>query len=149
VNFERRTGSLRMAIQEFSIRVDLMNPDPMPVMPPFATVSPVEYSLKVSPTKLAIFFPLVKRDRSSPSSRINLIAVNHPIREGLRQSEMLYGIVPCGTADARQSAGKPGVPRVGLTPKNRSSFYVRIWTKKGGYWVWAGTSINRNRSLQN
>jgi integrase len=37
----------------------------------------------------------------------------------------------------------------GLTPKNRSSFYVRIWTKKGGYWVWAGTSINRNRSLQN
>jgi hypothetical protein len=79
VNFERRTGSLRMAIQEFSIRVDLMNPDPMPVMPPFATVSPVEYSLKVSPTKLAIFFPLVKRDRSSPSSRINLIAVNHPI----------------------------------------------------------------------
>lgn len=79
VNLERRTGSLRIAIQEFSMRVDRINPEPIPVMLPFETVSPVEYSLQVSPTKLAIFFPLVKRDRSSPISRTNRIAVNHPI----------------------------------------------------------------------
>jgi len=84
LNFARRTGSLRIAIQEFSTRVDRKNPDPMPVMPPFCSVSPDEYSLQVSPTKLAIFFPVVKWERSSPSSRISLIAVNHPMPGMLR-----------------------------------------------------------------
>ena len=55
-NFARSTGSFRIAVQEFSMRVALINPDPMPVMPPFRSVSPEEYSLQVSPTKLAIFF---------------------------------------------------------------------------------------------
>ena len=81
---EKHRGSLRIAVQEFSIRVALINPDPIPVMRPLATVSPVEYSLQVSPTKLAILFPLVKRERFSPSSRTNRIAVNHPIPGRLR-----------------------------------------------------------------
>jgi len=84
LNFARRTGSLRIAIQEFSTRVDRKNPDPMPVMRPFRSVSPDEYSLHVSPMKLAIFFPVVKCERSSPSSRISLIAVAHPIPGRLR-----------------------------------------------------------------
>jgi hypothetical protein len=70
---------LAMDIHEFSTRVERMNPEPMPVMRPLCSVSPVESSLEVSPTKLAIFFPLPKRERSSPSSRTNLIAVNQPI----------------------------------------------------------------------
>ena len=70
--------SLRIAIHEFSMRVALMNPGPIPVILPFQVASPVEYSLGVSPTKLAIFFPLVKRLRS-PNSKTSLIAVNHPI----------------------------------------------------------------------
>ena len=61
------------------MRVDRMNPEPMPVIRPFRSVSPVECSLQVSPTKLAIFFPLVKWERSSPSSSTSLIAVNHPM----------------------------------------------------------------------
>ncbi len=84
LNFARSTGSLRIAIHEFSMSADLMNPDPMPVMRPFRSVSPDEYSLHVSPTKLAIFFPLVKCERSSPNSRTSLIAVNHPIPGRLR-----------------------------------------------------------------
>ena len=56
-----------------------MNPGPIPVICPFCIFSPVEYSLEVSPTKLAIFLPLVNRVRSSPSSRTNLIAVSQPI----------------------------------------------------------------------
>ena len=62
VNFASRTGSFRIAIQEFSMRADRMSPEPMPVMRPLRSVSPVEYSLQVSPTKEAIFFPLVKRE---------------------------------------------------------------------------------------
>jgi hypothetical protein len=61
-----------------------MNPEPMPVMRPFRSVSPEEYSLEVSPTKLAIFLVLVKRERSSPSSRTGLIAVHQPIPGRLR-----------------------------------------------------------------
>lgn len=61
------------------MRADRMNPEPMPVMRPFRSVSPVEYSLHVSPTKEAIFLPVVKRERSSPNSSTSLIAVNHPI----------------------------------------------------------------------
>ena len=64
-----------MDIHEFSTRVERMNPEPMPVMRPLCTVSPVESSLQVNPTKLAIFFPLVNRERSSPSSRTSRIAV--------------------------------------------------------------------------
>jgi hypothetical protein len=79
MNFDRRAGSLRIATQEFSMRVDRMNPEPMPVMLPFLVVSPVEYSLHVSPTKLAIFFPLAKCERSSPSSNTSRTAVNHPM----------------------------------------------------------------------
>ena len=70
---------MRIAAHEFSMRVALMNPGPMPVMRPLCMVSPVESSLHVSPTKLAIFFPLVNRERSSPSSRTSLMAVNQPI----------------------------------------------------------------------
>jgi hypothetical protein len=84
VNFARSTGYLLMDIHEFSTRVERMNPEPMPVMRPLCSVSPVESSLHVSPTKLAIFFPLVKRERSSPSSRTNLIALNQPIPGRLR-----------------------------------------------------------------
>lgn len=85
LNFARRTGSLRIAIHEFSTSADLMNPDPIPVMRPFRSVSPDEYSLHVSPTKLAIFFPVVNYERSSPSSRISLMAVNQPIPGRLRE----------------------------------------------------------------
>ena len=60
MNLERRAGSFRIATHEFSIRVDLMNPDPIPVICPFRSVSPVECSLLVSPKKLAILFPLKK-----------------------------------------------------------------------------------------
>jgi hypothetical protein len=84
VNFARRTGSLRIAIHEFSMRIARMNPEPIPVMRPFRVVSPEEFSLHVSPTKLASFFPLVKRERSSPSSRTSLMAVNQPIPGRLR-----------------------------------------------------------------
>ena len=44
MNFPRRIGSLRIAIHEFSMRVALMNPGPIPVILPFQVVSPVEYS---------------------------------------------------------------------------------------------------------
>ena len=84
LNFARRTGSLRMAAQEFSTSIDRMKPEPIPVIRPFRSVSPDEYSLEVSPVKLAIFFPLVKRERSSPSSRTSLIALNQPIPGRLR-----------------------------------------------------------------
>ena len=83
-NFPRSTGSLRIATHEFSMRVALMNPGPMPVICPLCSVSPVESSLQVSPTKLAIFFPLVNRERSSPSSRTRRMAVNQPIPGRLR-----------------------------------------------------------------
>ena len=57
-NFASRTGSFRIAIQEFSMRVALMNPDPIPVIRPFTSVSPDQFSLQVSRTKLAIFLPV-------------------------------------------------------------------------------------------
>ena len=56
-----------------------MNLEPMPVIWPFHSVCPEEYSLQVKPTKLAIFFPLVKWERSSPSSMTRRIAVNQPM----------------------------------------------------------------------
>ncbi len=90
VNLPRSTESLRIAPHEFSIRVARMNPGPMPVMCPFYIRSAVEYSLGVSPTKLAIFLPLVNRVRSSPSSRTNLIAVSQPIPGRLRA--MVYAL---------------------------------------------------------
>ena len=79
LNLFRSTGSFLMATQEFSTRVALMNPEPMPVIFPFLVDSPVEYSPGVSPTKPAIFLALAKRVRSSPSSRTSLMAVNHPM----------------------------------------------------------------------
>ena len=75
---------MRIAAHEFSMRVALMNPEPIPVMRPFRSVSPEECSLEVSPTKLAIFFALVKWERSSPSSSTSLMAVNQPIPGRLR-----------------------------------------------------------------
>ena len=66
------------------MRVALMNPDPMPVIRPFTSVPPDECSLQVSPTKLAIFLPVVKWERSSPISRMSLIAVNQPMPGRLR-----------------------------------------------------------------
>ena len=78
-NLDSRAGSFLIAIQAFSTRICRMNPDPMPVIRPFRSVWPVECSLQPNPTKPAIFFPLPKRERSSPSSNIRRMAVNHPM----------------------------------------------------------------------
>jgi len=79
VNFARRAWSFLMAAQEFSMRVERMNPCPRPVIFPRRSVSPVECSREVSPAKAAIFFPLVKREKSSPNSRTKRMAVFYPM----------------------------------------------------------------------
>ena len=98
-----------MAIHELSTSIILKRPEPIPVMCPFRSVSPVVYSLHPNPTKPAIFFPLVKRVRSSPSSSTSLIAVDRfePCLQCALEADRFFRSQfqnPCGDALFWQAA---------------------------------------------